>query len=72
LPTVNESCRRNTFLPKSSSVLSSNLDFSQALDLLSEYAIRLEGKPLYDPTARPDYRHRYQHSAVGKGVAGRF
>lgn len=30
--------------------LNSNLDFSQALDLLSEYAIRLEGKPLYDPT----------------------
>ena len=30
--------------------LNSDLEFSSALDILSEYAIRLSGKPLYDPT----------------------
>ncbi len=30
--------------------LNSDLEFSSALDVLSEYAIRFSGKPLYDPT----------------------
>jgi len=36
--------------PESLVSLSSSLDFGTAMDMLSEYAIRFAGKPIYDPT----------------------